>query len=143
MNQPPSTTSTGAESAATALPKQSMVPKQAKQSVVLPAALADAALCSAEQAAAAAAMTVSTWYELIRTGHAPQPVVRRHRYTRWSVRQVVAFIETWTEGGTASPEAVAVAARSRKASEAAVAKLKASSSEPVPAQNAPIKWGAA
>lgn len=64
-----------------------------KRGTPLPAMLQDVALCTAKEAAASLSVSMTTWHVLVRTGEAPQPVVRRHRYTRWRVKDVCEYIE--------------------------------------------------
>jgi predicted DNA-binding transcriptional regulator AlpA len=65
--------------------------------------------------AAAAALSLSSWHELVRTGAAPQPAIRRQRCTRWRMADVRAWlIERAAEqtGDTADE----VTARAKRAS---------------------------
>lgn len=54
----------------------------------VPAPLVDVALIDAKGIVAAACVSVSTWHELVRTGKAPQPVMRAPRCTRWRVADI-------------------------------------------------------
>ena len=79
----------------TALAKAVLV--QAPQSlatrpVQIPRALEDVALITAETCAAAAAMSLSQWYQLVRDGEAPAPAVRGVRFTRWQLSAVRAWL---------------------------------------------------
>ena len=78
--------------------------------------LIDAAAC-----AASGSMSCSWWYEQVRAGRAPQPVVRKARCTRWRADQVRQFWVDFTtpdfdEAGTQ------VIAKAQRASDAAKAK---------------------
>ena len=101
--------------------------------IALPAKLEDAALCTAEQAAASLSVSMSTWHELVRTGEAPQPVVRRHRYTRWRVQDVCDYIEKVAARGTATEESAAVVERMQRVTAAAMVKRQRSAAVMAPA----------
>jgi predicted DNA-binding transcriptional regulator AlpA len=58
-----------------------------------PDSLRECALIDATTAAAALGCAVSHWYSLVASGEAPQPILRRHRFTRWRMMDVQAFIE--------------------------------------------------
>lgn len=58
---------------------------------VLPAPLAEVALIDAPACAAAGSMSVSWWHQQVADGHAPQPVIRKPRCTRWRLADVRAF----------------------------------------------------
>ena len=57
-----------------------------------PQALADVALIDAPQCAAAACIGQSQWWELVKTGRAPQPVMRAPRCTRWRLADIRAWL---------------------------------------------------
>jgi len=75
----------------------------------LPASLSDVALIDGPTAAMAAGMSVSQFRQEVRDGHAPQPAIRRPRYTRWTIRQIRAWLESLADAspvaGAASHEA--------------------------------------
>lgn len=81
----------------------------------LPADLADVALIDATTCAAAGDMSVSWWHEQVRAGHAPAPVIRKPRCTRWRISHVRSF---WLAQGTAADPGVAarVVAHAKRAS---------------------------
>lgn len=58
----------------------------------VPAALADVAQIDGPTCAAAGAISVSTWLDLVRRGEAPQPVLRGNRCTRWRLADVRAWL---------------------------------------------------
>lgn len=60
--------------------------------VQIPNALADVALIDRRTFAAAGAMSVSQLDELVRSGDAPQPVIRQPRFTRWRMADVRAWL---------------------------------------------------
>lgn len=60
----------------------------------LPTGLADVALIDAATAAQVGGMSPSWWAEEVRSGRAPQPVIRGHRCTRWRLADVRGFWET-------------------------------------------------
>lgn len=85
----------------------------------VPAALADVALIGAPPIAAAADMSVSSWLEMVRSGEAPQPVLRGNRCTRWRL----ADVRAWLIERAAQPmHDDAVVAKATRASRAAQAK---------------------
>ena len=88
----------------------------------LPEALADAALIAGPTCAAAGAVSLSQWYELVRTGVAPQPVIRQPRFTRWRLADVARFWRELAEVGTDDGR---VSAQAKKASIKASAKRQA------------------
>lgn len=54
----------------------------------IPHALADVALIDGPTAAATAAMSMSQFHEMVRTGKAPAPAVKEKRFTRWRMSTV-------------------------------------------------------
>ncbi|HQC99491.1 MAG TPA: hypothetical protein PK306_27670 [Aquabacterium sp.] len=62
--------------------------QKTKRTIQVPPALADVALVDGPTCAAAAAMSISQWNELVRAREAPQPVVRQPRFTRWRMADV-------------------------------------------------------
>jgi|GEM_PF-1213892 len=101
---------------------------QAHQLASIPIALEAVALIDAPKCAAAGDMSVSWWHAAVADGTAPQPVIRRPRFTRWRLADVRAFWQAFGEQpDDAAAEAVKVAAT--KASEAAQAKRRAQSTK--------------
>ena len=89
----------------------------------LPADLAAVALVDASTCAAPGQMSLSWWYEQVAAGHAPQPVIRGPRCTRWRMADVRNFwLERATQAQTAPEAAEAIVRRAKKASAAAQAK---------------------
>jgi hypothetical protein len=68
------------------MPTKDQLPKDRLPQV--PAALADVSFIAGPSAAAAAALSISQWHELVRSGEAPQPAFRSHRCTRWRLTDV-------------------------------------------------------
>lgn len=64
----------------------------------LPAALEAVALVSAKTASAAGEQSVAGFLEDVRTGRAPAPVIRGHRYTRWRLADIKAHWEQRASG---------------------------------------------
>lgn len=84
----------------------------------IPASLADVALIDGPSCAAAAAISISAWHELVRTGNAPAPSIRRPRCTRWKL----AAVKAWLIDRASQPcgeASIAVLANAIKASAAA------------------------
>lgn len=83
----------------------------------------DDALIDAHAAAAGGDESVSKWHERVRTGEAPQPVVRRPRFTRWRLGDVREFWREFAKRAAADSAARAqVIDKATKASDAARAK---------------------
>ncbi len=83
----------------------------------LPAKLAEVALISAETCAAIGHMSLSWWQEEVRAKRAPQPVVQRHRCTRWLMAEVHRFWADFAAAGMADKQAAeAMRARLTEAS---------------------------
>ncbi len=82
----------------------------------VPASLIDVALIDAPTSAAAGSMSISAWHELVRTGEAPQPVIRAPRFTRWRLADVRAYLVKRADDGSDSDAAKALTDRARKAS---------------------------
>lgn len=94
----------------------------------VPDELADVALVDGPACAAAACMGLTLWHDLVRSGAAPAPVIRRPRYTRWRL----ADVRTWL--ATVSDDDPAVVAKARRASHAARAQRDALRHRPGGAQ---------
>lgn len=90
----------------------------------IPPALADVAMIDGPQCAAAGAMSLSAWHELVRLKKAPQPVIRQPRCTRWNLAHVRAWLIE-REAQSDPSASAAVTALATKASAAARAKREA------------------
>jgi predicted DNA-binding transcriptional regulator AlpA len=87
----------------------------------VPTALQAVALIDGPTCAAVGQISISTWHELVRTGDAPQPVIRGARCSRWRLVDVRDYWQRRAEQG--SPQAAArLLAQSRKGAAAALAK---------------------
>jgi predicted DNA-binding transcriptional regulator AlpA len=96
-----------------------MTAKTAKQTAIAPmsADLADVALIDAPESAAIGKMKPSWWYEKMRAGIAPQPVIRAPRCTRWRRSDVIEFWRKYAEEAARDTSTAAlVQARAEKAS---------------------------
>jgi hypothetical protein len=107
----------------------------------VPSSLADVALIDGPTAAAAGAMSLSSWHELVRVGAAPKPAIRAPRCTRWrlvDVRQFLINRASSGADGAASAEVLAKAKRasSRARSPEAVAKAHATRARNIAARTA-------
>lgn len=94
--------------------------------VTIPDALRGVAAIDGPTAAALCGMGVSKWLAHVAEGDAPKPFVRRLRFTRWLVSDVIAWFEKLPE---TLPEDPKVLERAKKGRDAAKAKRAASSSE--------------
>jgi hypothetical protein len=80
--------------------------------------LADVALLDAASCALVGGMSVSWWYEELRAGRAPAPVIRQPRCTRWRLRDVYAFWQERAERAIdGDPRAQAVVVQATRASQ--------------------------
>jgi predicted DNA-binding transcriptional regulator AlpA len=86
------------------------------RTAAVPEALQDVALVDAPACAAAAGCGLSHWFNLVRRGGAPQPAIRRPRYTRWRLADIRAWL------ATVSGDDPTVIAQARYASHVAQAK---------------------
>jgi predicted DNA-binding transcriptional regulator AlpA len=89
-----------------ATPKSSLPP--------VPAVLADVALISGPECAAAAGMAVSGFLRAVQEGDAPSPVIRQPRFTRWRAADVREWIVKRSEAGMTVSSATLVAENTRK-----------------------------
>jgi predicted DNA-binding transcriptional regulator AlpA len=113
-------------------------------------AFGDAALVDAPTAASVGQVSTSQWYDEVRDGKAPQPVIRSPRFTRWRLVDVRAYwLRRAEEGSTAGAaassmrqavEASAKAAERRRAKAAEVGPA----TKPLEAPSAPptTRWSA-
>ena len=68
----------------------------------IPSALVDVAFIDSASIIAAAAISKSTWLELVRNGKAPQPVIRGPRCTRWKLSDIRDWLRQRAERGAAA-----------------------------------------
>ena len=95
-----------------------------------PPELADVALIDARRCAAAACVSLSTWYELVGSGNAPAAAIKQPRFTRWRLAEVRDFLAKWAERGGDPKAAQAVVDQAVRASTAARAKRQAAEVAP-------------
>ena len=79
---------------------------------------ADVALIDAAKCAAIGDMSLAWWFREVHLGHAPAPVIRKPRCTRWKAADVRDFWRRFGEQGD-DPQVIA---KARRASDAAKAK---------------------
>jgi len=109
---------------------------------LLPQDLADVPLATADTSAAIGASSVSYWYEEVRAGRAPKPVIQQPRFTRWSLAAVLRFWQERVEQSAHNSEAgERMSAKAKKASvkarePAAVAKAQATRKARIAAREA-------
>lgn len=99
--------------------------RQAVERQPIPAALADVAMVDGPSIAAAAGMSISAFLALVRRGEAPQPVIRRPRFTRWRLADARTWLIERAERGGDAAVAAQVNGRAVRASFAAQAKRRA------------------
>lgn len=80
---------------------------------VVPQGLEDVALIDGPTCAAAAGCGLTRWHDLVRRGEAPQPAIRRHRFTRWRMVDLRSWLQTVNDDDQS------VVAKARHASRAA------------------------
>jgi predicted DNA-binding transcriptional regulator AlpA len=78
--------------------------KAGNSSGEVPAPLADVALIDARQSASAACVSLSTFYEMVKDGRAPQPAFRGVRCTRWRLTDIRAWLVEFARTGIAGGE---------------------------------------
>jgi len=108
----------------------------------LPADLAKAALIDVKPAAATGGVSVSWFLAEVAAKRAPQPVIRRPRFTRWRVSDVAAYWTKLAEAPKDPGQADRLLARAKMASTAAraptaVAKAKATKGARIATRLAP------
>ena len=79
-------------------------------------------MIAAPACAAAAGISISTWYDLVRDKDAPQPAFRGNRCTRWSVSEVRAWLVKRASQGLNTDVAREAVERARRAGQAASAR---------------------
>lgn len=88
----------------------------------IPPALMDVAYVGGATCAAAGAMSLSQWHELVKAGIAPEPVIRKPRFTRWLLADLRRWlIEFRTQSDFEADSATALE-KATRASHAAKAK---------------------
>lgn len=90
-----------------------------------PALLADVALIDGPGAAAGACMSIAQFLELVRTGRAPQPVIKQPRFTRWRLADVRQWLIDSARGVATD---TATVTRAKRASSPASIKRRATTS---------------
>ena len=92
----------------------------ALKKIELTADLAQVSMVDAATAAAVGGMSVSWWLAQVQNGHAPKPVLRATRCTRWMAVSVAAFYRGLTQDGLAPDRVERLAASAKRASDAAL-----------------------
>lgn len=82
----------------------------------VPAGLVDVALIDAKAFAAAMGFCISKLHDEVRSGAAPQPVIRRPRFTRWRMADVREYLIKVAAEGLADPRREDVVKRATAAS---------------------------
>lgn len=96
----------------------------------LPAPLADVALIDAPACAAAGSMSVSWWHQQVADGHAPQPVIRKPRCTRWRLADVRTF---WLKSADQADTQAGARVKAQATKASAQAKAKRAAAAPTQA----------
>jgi predicted DNA-binding transcriptional regulator AlpA len=116
---PKTTTLTPAADAAGSITRAGKKPSARRPVPALAPELAEVALIDAPRIAAAACLSVSTWYTLVARGDAPQPVMRSVRCTRWRLSDIRTWLTERAERGCDPQAARTVVMKARNASKAA------------------------
>jgi predicted DNA-binding transcriptional regulator AlpA len=94
----------------------------ASQQVSIPAGLVDFAYIDGAACAAAGAMSISQWQTLVKDKEAPQPVIRKPRFTRWLLSDVRDWLIQYRTQSDFQKDSEIVLKNAVKASQAAKAK---------------------
>lgn len=97
-------------------------PFQAACQVTVPPALADVAYIDGAACAASASMSISQWLALVKDGQAPQPAIRKPRFTRWRMSDVREWLIRLSTQSDFEADSAVVFEKATRASEAAKAK---------------------
>ncbi len=97
-------------------------PTRAAVRAPTPPELADVALIDGPRIAAAACMGLSAFYDEVRAGKAPPPVIRQPRCTRWRLADVREWLRQRAEAGSTPEQRSMVASAARAATVAAARK---------------------
>lgn len=84
--------------------------------------LIEVALVDAKACAAIGSVSLSWWFDAVREGRAPKPVIRQLRLTRWKLIDIRQFWAELAETGSKTGDSDRLAALAQKASEKAAAK---------------------
>ena len=106
----------------TQISRQSTGPKQGS----IPAGLIDFAYIDGAACAAAGAMSISQWHALVKEEKAPQPVIRKPRFTRWLMSDVREFLIRYRTDSDFELDSASAVAKATIASKAAKTKAAAS-----------------
>jgi predicted DNA-binding transcriptional regulator AlpA len=99
--------------------RQSAAPQQGS----IPAGLIDFAYIDGAACAAAGAMSISQWHALVKEEKAPNPVIRRPRFTRWLLSDVRDWLIQYRTQSDFTKDSEIVLGKAKKASQAAKVKL--------------------
>lgn len=95
----------------------------ATQQVPIPTGLIDFAYIGGAACAAAGAMSVSQWHALVKEEKAPQPVIRKPRFTRWLLSDVREWLIQYRTQSDFTKDSEIVLEKATRASQ--IAKVKA------------------
>lgn len=113
----------------TVISQQNFQPIQRLVQSAVPPGLVDVAYLDGGACAAAGAMSISQWLTLVKDGKAPQPVIRKPRFTRWLMSDVREFLIKYRTDSDFEKDSASVVAKATIASKAA--KTKAASSRQI------------
>lgn len=95
----------------------------ASQQGSIPAGLIDFAYIDGAACAAAGSMAISQWHALVKEEKAPQPVIRKHRFTRWLLSDVRDWLINYRTQSDFTKDSEIALEKAKKASR--IAKVKA------------------
>jgi len=98
----------------------------AKQPASIPSGLIDFSYIDGADCAAAGAMSISQWHALVKDKKAPQPVIRKPRFTRWMLADVRQWLIEYRTDSDFEKDSEIVLNKAREASRAARSKATAS-----------------
>lgn len=96
----------------------------ASQQATIPAGLIEHAYVSGASCAAAGDMSISQWHALVKEEKAPQPVIRKPRFTRWLLSDVRDWLIQYRTQSDFTKDSEIVLEKAKKASQAARIKSK-------------------
>jgi predicted DNA-binding transcriptional regulator AlpA len=98
--------------------RQATAPQQGS----IPAGLIDFAYIDGAACAAAGAMSISQWHALVKEEKAPNPVIRKPRFTRWLLSDVRDWLIQYRTQSDFTKDSEIVLEKAKRASQAAKVK---------------------
>lgn len=89
----------------------------------IPDGLLDVAYISGAECAAAGSMSISQWHALVKEGKAPNPVIRKSRFTRWLLADVREWLIQYSKQFDIETDSKLIIGKAKRASDFARNKL--------------------